>query len=404
MAKRRDCDGYLDAIQGHAEEDLLRTMVRTMIQEVMEEEMARHVGAARHERGGERRGQRNGYKPRTLNTRVGKLDLAIPQARGIEPYHPMVFGRYERSERALFTTCAEMYFMGVSTRKVGKVLDKMAGFEVSASTVSKVASELDEQLTAFRERRLDDETWTYLIVDAAYLKVRHHGRVRTRAVLVVAGVNGNGRREILGWRVVASESEETWGEVFADLRQRGVTGVEWLVSDGHEGIRAAARTHFATALWQRCWTHFMRNILRKVSRKDKAILARDLAAARKLAEYDICLMEAERIAARYEDRYPGVAAQIREQFEETLAVHGLPREHQRRMYTTNMIERVMRELKRRAKVVGIFPNDASCDRLMGAQLLERHETWECEPARYLNMDHLERRDDPRSHTPNPRGT
>lgn len=390
MARRQNCDNYLNEIQAQGNDDMLKAMLRTMMQEVMEEEMARHVGAERHERGGGRRGQRNGYKARTLNTRVGRLELEVPQARGIEPYHPQFFARYERSERALLTTCAEMYFMGVSTRKVAKVLEKMGGFELSAATVSKVASELDEQLTAFRERRLDDTPWPYLMVDACYVKVRHHGRIRNRAVLVAAGVNGDGRREILSWRVADVESSDTWGEVFADLRQRGVSGVQWVISDGHEGIQCAAREEFTTAQWQRCWTHFMRNVLNKVSHTEKDRLARDLKAARKLEEYNLCLMEAERIAVRYGKRYPAVAKQIREQFEETLAVHGLPKEHRRRMYTTNMLERLMRELKRRTRVVGIFPNDASCDRLMGAQLLERHESRECERARYLSMEHLER--------------
>jgi putative transposase len=392
MAKRQNCDDYLTEIQAHGSEDMLKTMLRTMMQEIMEEEMSRHVGAERHERNGGRRGQRNGYKARTLNTRLGRLELEVPQARGVEPYHPQFFARYERSERALLTTCAEMYFMGVSTRKVSKVLEKMGGFELSAATVSKVAAELDEQLTAFRERRLDDTTWPYLMVDACYVKARCHGRIRNRAVLVVAGINGDGRREILSWRVADVESSDTWGEVFTDLRQRGVSGVQWVISDGHEGIQSAAREQFTTAQWQRCWTHFMRNVLKKVSHTEKDRLARDLKAARRLEEYNLCLMEAERIAARYEKRYPAVAKHIREQFEETLAVHGLPKEHRRRMYTTNMLERLMRELKRRSRVVGIFPNDASCDRLMGAQLLERHENWECERARYLNMEHLERRE------------
>jgi len=390
MAKRLNCDGYVDEIQEHADGDTLRTMVQIMLREVMEEEITRHLGAERHERSEERRGQRNGYKSRTLNTRVGKLALEVPQARGVEPYHPLAFARYERSERALLATCAEMYFMGVSTRKVSNVLEKMGGFELSAATVSKVASELDEQLQAFRERRLDDQIWRYLMVDACYVKVRRHGRVVSRAVLVVAGVNGDGRREILTWRVAASESEETWGELFGDLRRRGVTGVEWVISDGHEGIQAAARQHFTEASWQRCWTHFMRRLLSKVANKDKDALAKDMAAARKLEQLDICLMEVERIATRYDKRYSKVAKQIREQFEETMMVHGLPPEHRRRMYTTNMMERIMVEIKRRTKVVGIFPNDASCDRLVGAQLLERQEAWQCEKARYLNMEHLER--------------
>lgn len=392
MAKQKNCDGYLDEIQAHADGDLLKTMLRIMVQEVMEEEITRHLGAERHERVERRTGQRNGYKPRTLNTRVGALALTVPQARGTEPYHPTAFARYERSERALLTACAEMYFMGVSTRKVSNVLEKMGGFELSSATVSKVAAELDEGLAEFRDRRLDGQTWPYLTVDACYVKARRHGRIVSRAVLVVAGVNGEGRREILSWRVADVESEETWSQVFTELRQRGVQGVQWVISDGHEGLRNAVEKQFPGVCWQRCWTHFMRNALAKVGHKDKGPLAKDLVAARQCEAVKGCLMEAERIAQRYEARYPRLAKQIRDQFEETLSVHALPSEHRRRVYTTNMMERVMREIKRRTRVVGIFPNDASCDRLIGAQLLERHEHWQCEQARYLSMEHLDRHD------------
>jgi transposase-like protein len=389
MAKDNHSAGYVDQIQEQMDGDVLRTMLRIMVQEVMEEEITRHLGAERHERTGGRRGQRNGYKPRSLGTRVGKLALEVPQARGVEPYSPTLFARYERNERALLTACAEMYFAGVSTRKVQRVLEQMGGLELSAATVSRVASDLDETLTAFRERRLDGQTWPYLMVDACYVKTRQHGNAVNRAVLVVAGVNGEGRREILTWRMGDAESEDTWSEVFRELRQRGVNGVEWVISDGHQGIRKAVAAQFDGASWQRCWTHFMRNALAKVGHKETAALAKDLVAARKLADKKTCLMEAERIAARYEKRFPRVAPQIREQFEETLAVHDLPSAHRRRVYTTNMIERVMLEIKRRTRVVGIFPNDASCDRLIGAQLLDRHEQWQCEQARYLNMDLLE---------------
>jgi transposase-like protein len=278
---------------------------------------------------------------------------------------------------------------GVSTRKVKQVLEKMGGFELSASTVSCVAKELDDKLLEFRNRRLDAHAWPYLLVDATYVKVRKHGRIVDQAVLVVAGINESGRREILTWRLADVESESTWTEVFRELKQRGVNGVQWLVSDGHEGIRAAVRTQFAGVAWQRCWTHFLRNVLGKVGHKHKDALAKELTAARKFDDVAVCLAEAERIADRWEKEYPRVAKQIREQFEQTLAVHALPREHRRRVYTTNMMERLMREIKRRTRVVGIFPNESACDRLIGAHFLERHERWQCEPMRYLVMEHLE---------------
>lgn len=387
MAKSQDA-GCVDAIQERMDGDLLKAMLEVMAQRVMEEEVARYLGADRHERTPERSGLRNGHKPRKLKTRVGELSLSVPQVRGCEPYSPMLFAKWERSERALLVACAEMYFMGVSTRKVSKVLEKMGGFELSASTVSCVAQELDETLTAFRDRRLDGDIWPYLMVDATYVKVRRNGRVGSRAVLVVAGINGEGRREVLTWRVGDTESRDTWSEVFRELVQRGVQGVTWVISDGHEGIQAAAREQFQGASWQRCWTHFMRNALPKVNHRDRDVLAKELKAARSFEDTKICLAEAERIASRREKRYPRLSRQIRDQFEETLAVHHLPREHRRRVYTTNMMERVMREIKRRTNVVGIFPNEASCDRLIGAHLLERHETWQCERMRYLVMEHL----------------
>jgi transposase-like protein len=383
------CDGYLDEIQERLDGDLFRAMLETMAQQVMEAEIARHVGAGRHERTEERRGHRNGYKSRSLKTRVGELALQVPQTRGVEPYSPMLFAKWQRTERALLVACAEMYFMGVSTRKVKRVLQKMGGFELSASTVSCVASELDEKLAEFRNRRLDAHTWPYLMVDATYVKVRKSGRVKDQAVLVVAGVNDDGRREILTWRLADVESEDTWSEVFRELKQRGVSGVQWLVSDGHAGIRAAVRSQFTGVAWQRCWTHFMRNALAKVAHKHKDALAKELSAARKFDDVKVCVMEAERIAQRWEKENPRAAEQIRAQFEETLAVHDLPREHRRRVYTTNIMERLMREIKRRTRVVGIFPNESSCDRLVGAHMLERDETWQCEPMRYLVMDHLD---------------
>jgi putative transposase len=383
---------YLDEMQAEAAEggeDPIKMMLEVMMRAVMEAGVEKHLGAGRHERTENRKGHRNGHKPRKLKTRVGELDLVVPQVRGIEPYSPHFFAKWERTERALLVACAEMYFMGVSTRKVKNVLEKMGGFDLSASTVSCVAQELDEKLAEFRARRLDECDWLFLMVDACYVKVRRNKRMVKQAVLVVAGINSEGRREILTWRMANVESEDTWTEVFRELRQRGVHGVQWVISDGHEGIQNAVRTQWEGVAWQRCWTHFMRNALAKVNHRHKDALANELKAARKLEDTNLCLAEAERIAERWEKQYPRLAAQIRDQFEETLATHGLPSTCRRRVYTTNMMERVMREIKRRTNVVGIFPNDASADRLIGAQLMECHEKWVCERARYLNLEQYE---------------
>jgi len=381
-------DGYLDEMQERMDGDIFKTMLEMMANRLMEEQLSDHLNAERHERTSGRRGHRNGYKKRGLKTRVGELELQVPQARGIEPYSPLMFAKWQRSERALLVACAEMYFMGVSTRKVRNVLEKMGGFGLSASTVSCVAKEVDDKLAQFRDRRLDDHQWPYIVVDATYVKVRKKGRIVDQAILVAAGINNAGHREILTWQTADVESEATWTEVFRELKQRGLNGVQWLISDGHAGIRAALRTQFTGVCWQRCWTHFMRNVLGRVGHKHKDALAKELVAARRFDEASICMAEAERICQRWEPDYPAAAKQIREQFEETLAVHDLPSQHRRRVYTTNMMERLMREIKRRTRVVGIFPNSDSCDRLAGAQLIEVHEKWQCERMRYLVMEHL----------------
>jgi transposase-like protein len=279
-----------------------------------------------------------------------------------------------------------MYFMGVSTRKVSRVLEEMGGFSLSAATVSRVTAELDEKLAEFRSQPLDDDTWPYLIVDARYEKVRHNGRIVSKAVLIVAGVNGDGRREILTWRVGDSESEQNWSEVFGELKRRRISGVELVVSDGHKGIQAALRRAFPDAAWQRCRVHFQRNAMNKLSYRDRLSVANDLSAIFQLNERRLCVEAAEELARRWEQKCPRLVTQIEEQFEECLAVHELPSNRRRRLNSTNMLERLMREIKRRTRVVGIFPNDSSLDRLVGAILVEYHEVWHCEFARYIRME------------------
>ena len=386
MATKKQSEEYAAEIQAHVDGDVLREMVRTMLQRVMEEEMEQHLGAARHERSTERVGHRNGYKPRKILSRIGALELEVPQVRGGEPYHPSMFARWQRSERALLVACSEMYFLGVSTRNVSTILEEMGGFSLSATTVSRVAMELDEQLEEFRSRRLDHHAWPYLVVDACYLKVRRGKRIVPVAVLVVGGVNEQGEREILSWKVGDAESEETWGEVFRDLKRRGLNGVELVVSDGHEGIQAAVAKQFIGVPWQRCWVHFLRNAMKKVSYKHYRALLDELRAVRRIEEPALRAQEVVALAERWAKVSEKLGKQILDQFEETMAVAGLPGEHRRKLYTTNLLERVMKEIKRRTRVVGIFPNDAACDRLVGARLLEIHEDWQCASRRYLNME------------------
>jgi transposase-like protein len=225
--------------------DGLRQLLEAVVNAGMREETALHVGAAEHQRSKNRLGYRNGSKPRTLKTRVGELQLSVPQVRDCEPYHPSMFARWQRSERALLVACGEMYFQGVSTRNVQNVLQEMCGLQLSSATVSRVAVELDEKLSVFADRRLDHTAWSYLMLDARYEKVRVGDKVISQAVLVTVGFTVQGKREVLDWRVADSESEESWGEVFRSLKDRGLGSVELVVSDAHSGIRAAISRHLA---------------------------------------------------------------------------------------------------------------------------------------------------------------
>jgi transposase-like protein len=372
-----------EAFQGT---DGLKTFLQEIIRQVMEAEAQQHVGAAPHERSEQRRGYRNGAKPRTLNTRVGRLELEVPQVRGCEPYHPSLFNKWQRSERALLVACAEMYFQGVSTRNVRQVLEAMCEGEISSMTVSRVAAELDEKLAEFRGRRLDHASWPYLMIDARYEKVRVEGRVVSQAVLVVVGFTDQGRREVLHWSVGDSESESCWSEVFRCLKDRGLLGVKLVSSDAHQGIRRALARHFQGVSWQRCRVHFKREMGRKVSYKVLKELMSDLAAVYGSWDRIECLRRGQEMAVKWESRCPAVSAMLRDGLEDTLAVLGLPEHHRRKLASTNLLENMMKRLKKRTRVVGIFPNRASCDRLIGAQLLELHESWQVQEKSYINME------------------
>ena len=387
MAKAVSIDGLGELLQGvFAREEGPRLLLQALAQAAMREEAEAHVGAAPHERSEARRGHRNGTKPRTLSTRVGGLELDVPQVRGCEPYRPSLFNKWQRSERALLVACGEMYFQGVSTRNVRDVLGAMCDGEVSAMTVSRVAAELDEKLSSFRSRRLDHTSWAYLMLDARYEKVRVEGRVVGQAVLVVVGFTCQGRREVLDWRVCDGESEQHWGECFRSLKDRGLSGVSLVVSDAHRGIRSAVQRHFQGAAWQRCRVHFKREAMRKVSYKRAGELMKDLAAVFGPWERAECLRRGEEVAAKWEKACPAVASMIREGLEDCLAVLSFPGHHRRKLASTNLLENLMKRLKKRTKVVGIFPNRQSCDRLIGSQLLEVHEDWEANPRAHFNME------------------
>jgi putative transposase len=367
----------------------LREVIEVVCQAVMSQEVSEHVGAASHERGEGRRGYRNGHKPRTLATRVGKLALSVPQVRDCErgPYHPSLFARWERSERALLVACGEMYFQGVSTRNVREVLETMCeGVDLSAMTVSRVAAEIDQKLAVFRTRRLDANAYPYLKVDARYEKVRVDGKVISQAVLVVMGFTHAGRREVLDWRLADSESESSWSTMFRELKDRGLGGVKLLVSDAHKGITSAASRHLQGVAWQRCQVHFKRELMKKVSFKRSGELMADVRAVFKGEDAAECLDRGEEMASKWEKQFPAVSKMLREGLEDCLTVLSFAEEHRQKLTSTNMLETLMKRLKKRTAVVGVFPNRASCDRLIGAQLMEVHEQWLSEGVTWFNME------------------
>jgi putative transposase len=368
-----------------SEENGFRPVLQEALQAVLEAEMTEALQAEKGERTDGRLGYRSGYYERKLVTRVGVLELRIPQDRSGR-FSTELFERYQRSEKALVAALAEMYVQGVSTRKVKAVTEALCGHSFSASSISEATAKLDASLKAFCERRLS-EPFPYLILDARYERIREAGVISSQAVLVAIGVDLEGRRQVLGVEIASRESRSSWRAFLEGLKARGLFGVEYVVSDDHPGLKAAIREILTEAAWQRCYVHFLRNALDYVPRKvdDDCLMElrwfydrRDLAEVRRdIAQW----------IAKWQAKYPKLVGWVEENVEETLTYYRLPLAHHKHMKSTNMLERLNQELKRRTHVVRIFPNEASCLRLTRALAIETHEDW-LEATRYLNMEHL----------------
>jgi putative transposase len=375
-----------------SDEDGFRSVLQSALQEVLEAEMTEALQAGKSERTAGRLAYRSGYYDRKLITRVGVLELRVPQDRAGR-FSTELFERYQRSEKALVSALAEMYVQGVSTRKVKAITEELCGHSFSASTISEATARLDETLKAFFERRLE-EAYPYLILDARYERVREGGVITHQAVLVAIGVDWEGRRQVLGVEVASRESRSSWRDFLSGLRTRGLHGVEYVVSDNHAGLKAAIREIVPEAAWQRCYVHFLRNALDYVPRKvddDCLMELRWFYDRRDIGEVRRDIGEVRRDIAqwvtKWQGKYPKLVAWVEENVEETLTYYRLPLAHHKHMKSTNMLERLNQELKRRTLVVRIFPNAASCLRLTRALAIETHEGW-LEATRYLNMEHL----------------
>ena len=363
-------------------DDGMRRLVERVVQEVLETEITRFLEAEPYERTRERRGYRNGYKPRLLKTRVGTLELLVPKDREGQ-FQTELFERYQRSEKALLLAILQMYLEGVSTRKVRAITEELCGLEISKSQVSALSQQLDEEIQRWRERPLE-RSYPYLVVDARYEKVRRGGQVVSQGVLLVVGISPEGYREILGVWVADSENETSWSEVFAELSRRGLEGVRYVVSDDHQGLRRALERHFQGALWQRCQVHLIRNVLNLASRKDRGAVWEQLRSITEAPTREAAREALGRAVAVLEKKHPKVARYLEDQGEETLAVYELPSEHRRRMRSTNLLERLNQEIKRRTRVIRIFPNEDACLRLISALAMETNLEWM--ERVYLKMD------------------
>jgi len=384
MTPNKDKAGKLDVKELLTrDEQWLRAVVQQAVQQALEAEMEEALGAAKGERSQDRRGYRSGYYQRSLITRVGKLELRVPQDRqGL--FRTELFERYQRSEKALLAAMVEMYIQGVSTRKVKAITEELCGHGFSASSVSRVAESLDQELEKFATRPLEEE-YPYLILDARYEKVREDGVIRSQAVLVAIGVNGEGRRCVLAVELASRESLTSWRDLLEGLKQRGLRGVQFVVTDDHEGLRRAIEQLLPEAIWQRCYVHFLRNALDYLPRKadDDCLIELRWMYQRRNGE------EARRDLAawlgKWQSRYPKLCDWVEANIEQTFSFYRLPQQHHKHMKSTNMLERLNEELKRRSLVVRIFPNAQSCLRLLRALAVETHENW-IEATRYLDME------------------
>jgi putative transposase len=377
-----------ELVQGALLDDpqFLRQIVEVMLQQLLEAEITEHLGAAPYQRTDARKGHRNGHKPRKLKSRVGTLELLVPQDRE-GTFSTSLFARYQRNEKALTLALMEMYLEGVSTRKVREVTEELCGTSFSKSTISRLASTLDSELEEWRQRPLEADSYPYLFVDARYEKVRLGSRIVSEGVLVVCALREDGFREILAVEVADVESEATYQELFRALKERGLKGVELVTSDEHKGLKNAIERHFRGASQQRCQFHYAKNLLGLVSFGKRKELGAGLRAVFSAPTRKLALRAAEELADRWRESHPKVAEHIEEHIEECLACLSFPESHRRRIRTTNGLERFNQEIKRRSRVVRIFPNRQACLRLVTALAVETSEEW-LTGRRYLDIEEL----------------
>ena len=370
---------FLEALGNSGGEDFLKSLAERVLEQLMDFEVTNRLGASKHERADQREGYRNGYRERPLHTRLGTLDVRVPKLRQ-GTYFPSFLEPRRLTEKALTAVIQEAWIGGMSTRKVDDLVQALGMTGISKSQVSSLCQEIDERVDSFLTRPIEGE-WPYLWLDATYLKVRKGGRVVSVAAIIACGVNQEGRREILGLGLGESEAQMFWVDFLRSLRQRGLTGLKLVITDAHEGLKGAISQVF-TATWQRCRVHFMRNLAVTVPKTQQAMVTTLVRQVFVQPDAESASKAWRRVADELRERFPKAALLMDQAESDVLAHLHFPAPHRVKLHSTNTLERLNKEVKRRANVVGIFPNEASIRRLIGAVLMEQNEEWQLQH-RYL---------------------
>ena len=376
-------EGILKELMLGNRDDAVRKLLEVVFDAVLQAEATEQLGAEQYERSDSRTSYRNGFRTRILTTRVGSLTLHVPKFRD-GTFSTQLFRSYARSEQALLLSLMEMVIQGVSTRKVTKVTEILCGTSFSKSTVSALCKQLDPAVERFKNRPLETE-YPFVIVDALYMKARENGAVRSKGMLIATGINRDGKREVLGFQTGDGESYETWSEFFSGLKVRGLRKVDLVTSDNHGGLVKAIKEQFCGAMWQRCQTHFSKNVLDKVPKVHRSGIHTKLTDLYNSPCLEDAYERRDSLLKELEIMAPKAAIKLDEGFHDVTAIFSLPEAYRRRLRTSNSIERLNEEIRRRERVIRIFPNEDSINRLIGSLLMEQHEKWIGGKA-YFNMD------------------
>ena len=372
-------------IEHSVKDDVSKNILTTVFNQLMENQRTEYIKADDYERSESRQSQRNGYYERDFTTRVGTLELRVPRTRDGE-FSPTVFERYQRNEKALLASMLEMYVSGVSTRKVSKIVEELCGKSVSKSFVSSLTEQLDPLVNEWQNRSLSDINYPYLMTDVLYIKIREDNRVLSKSCHIAIGITKDGVREIIGFMIQNEESDRTWSNFFEYLKERGLQGVELVISDAHKGLVSAIRKSFTNASWQRCQVHFLRNIFTTIPKKNSKPFREAVKAIFKFTDINLAREAKNRLVEEYYDqkKYTKACETLDNGFEDAFQYTVLGNSHNR-LKSTNLLERLNQEVRRREKIIRIFPNHASANRLIGAVLMDLHEEWISSTRKYINF-------------------